>query len=132
MRDSRPYAERREWIAPGGYGVSVTEPIEGFYKIKLGRGSVTRGVRLIYGPPNDPVTGEVLDRSWRWMAILDDGALAMFDDIWPACAANAITEADYNRYCQRVEWARRHAPDSAYAGRGRKIDLLSSLNPLPF
>lgn len=132
MRDHRAYSERREWQAPEGYGIDVEQPIAGFFKVKLGRDTVLRAVHLTYGPPLDPVTGEVMDRSWRWMAYLDDGHLAPFDDIWPACARDPIDEAEWKRCKARVAWAREHAPDSAYAERGVKIDLLSRATPLPF
>lgn len=132
MRDHRPYGERCEWRAPGGYGLKADEPVAGFYKVKLGRDTVLRAVRLEYGAPLDPVTGEVLDRSWRWMAYLDDGYLGDFDAIWPQCARNPITEAEFRRCCARVEWARQHAPASAWAERGVKLDPLSMHTPLPF
>jgi len=41
--------------------------IEGYYLIRLDRARrVSVPVRVWYGPPNDPETGEPLDRSHRW------------------------------------------------------------------
>lgn len=131
-RDRTPYATRREWVAPEGYGIDVGEPVAGFYKVKLSRDTVLRAVRLVYGPPLDPVTGEELDRSWRWMAYLDDGSLANFDTVWPKCAGDPITEQDWKISVARTEWAKVHAPDSAYADSRKKHDLFSKNSPLPF
>lgn len=113
-------------------GLDVTTPAPGFFKIKLSRDTVLRAVRIWHGPPADPVTGELLDRSWRWQAELDDGALVDFDRVWPACAKDPITEVEWKRCKARTDWAREHAPNSAFAERGVKIDLLSRDTPLPF
>lgn len=112
--------------------VDVSTPTAGFFKLKLSKDTVLRAVEVFYGAPIDPVTGEEMDRSWRWQARLDDGALVDFDRVWPACARDPITEAEFRRCCARVEWARQHAPQSAYAERGVKIDPLSTQSPLPF
>lgn len=124
------YSEAR--AAQAFDGLDVTTPAAGFFKIKLSRETVLRAVRIWHGPPADPVTGELLDRSWRWQAELDDGALVDFDRAWPACAKDPIDEAEWKRCKARTDWAREHAADSAYAERGVKIDLLSRSNPLPF
>ncbi|MDR2857260.1 MAG: hypothetical protein LBV50_05370 [Novosphingobium sp.] len=113
-------------------GIDVTTPQAGFYRTRLTRGSVRVGVRLHHGPPLDPVTGEVLDRSWRWMADVNGEPFADFDRIWPACAGEPISEQEYRRYCARQDWARDQAPDSAYARPGRRLDPLSTTSPLPF
>lgn len=118
--------QRREF---SGHDVSI--PREGWFRHKLSGGSVYGGVRIWYGAPLDPVTGEELDRSWRWQAMFD-GEPIDFDRVWPACIGDPITEDEYLNYVRRREWARQHAPDSAYAERGRRIDFLSLSNPLPF
>lgn len=131
-RQKTTYSVRREWERPAGYGINVSEPIAGFYKVKLSRDTVLRAVHLVYGPPRDPITGEELDRSWRWMAFLDDGSLANFDDIWPKCARDPITEIDWKQSVARTEWAKINAPDSAYANPRKRRDPLSKDEPLPF
>lgn len=113
-------------------GLDVEKPEPGFYKFKLSRDTVLRAVQLWYGPPADPETGEIMDRSWRWQARMDDGELIEFDRCWPQCARDPITEAEFKRCKARTDWAREHAADSAYAERGVKIDLLSRSHPLPF
>lgn len=131
-RDPAPYAERHVRPVQVAGALDVTTPKAAFYKIKLSRDAVLRAVRIYHGPPRDPVTGEELDRSWRWQAELDDGALIEFDRVWPQCGRDPIPEAEWRRCRARVEWARMHAPDSAYAERNRKRDPLSSSEPLPF
>jgi hypothetical protein len=112
-------------------GHDVSRPVEGHFRFKLVSGSVYGGVRIWYGAPHDPVTGEELDRSWRWQATFD-GEPVDLDRVWPACLDDPISEEEHANYLRRRQWARQHAPDSAYAERGRKIDLLSIDNPLPF
>lgn len=129
-RDATPYAERREWVAPAGYGVSL-EPQAGFYRTKLRSGSIIGGVHIWHGPPFDPDTGEEMDRSWRWQAKFD-GEPIDIDRVWPVCAGSPISEEEYRRLVARREWAKQHAPASAYAEPGRKYDPLSSSTPIPF
>lgn len=112
-------------------GVDVRQPVEGFYRHKPRRDAVYVGIRIWYGAPLDPVTGEEMDRSWRWQAQAN-GEPVELDHVWPTCAGDPITEAEYRRYCARQAWAREHAPDSAWAERGRRIDPLSRSTPLPF
>ncbi|MDE2436460.1 MAG: hypothetical protein KGM49_09385 [Sphingomonadales bacterium] len=110
----------------------VSRPQEGFYRHRLSGRSVVVGVRIHYGPPLDPVTGEELDRSWRWQSEVNGDPYADFDRIWPGCTGDPITEAEYRNYCNRQRWAREHAPESSYAEPGRRHDPLSSATPLPF
>lgn len=112
-------------------GADVSRPVEGYFRFKLVSGSVYGGVRIWYGAPLDPETGEELDRSWRWQATFDGEPIDL-DRVWPACVGDPITEGEHRNYLRRREWARKNAPDSAYAERGRKIDLLSLKEPLPF
>lgn len=130
MRSATPYRDGGHILKPHA-GHQVDQPVAGFYRIRLRSGSVVSGVQLLYGPPRDPVTGEELDRSWRWQAILDDGSVADFDQIWPACAGSPISEADYRAFVARREWAQTNAPDSAYAKPGARFDPLRS-KVLPF
>jgi hypothetical protein len=132
MRDHHKYDERKDWVAPEGYGHRVDQPVAGFYKIKSGRDMIVRAVHIVFAPPNDPLTGEVLDRSWRWQAILDTGELIPFDTAWPNCAGAPISEQDFRCYVNRTEWARQNAPDSAYADRRKRHDPLAATSPLPF
>ncbi|MBF5091315.1 hypothetical protein F1640_15110 [Novosphingobium sp. NBM11] len=125
------YADAQAVMARTFRGVDASEPVAGFYKVRLGRDTIILGVRLWFGPPHDPETGEVMDRSWRWQAEAN-GEPIDFDTVWPKCAGEPVTEAEYRSLVARQAWARQHAPDSAYAERGRKVDRLSTSTPLPF
>lgn len=130
-RASLDYTARRAPVRAAAGAQDVSTPLAGFYRFRLSAGSVIGGVELFYGPPLDPVDGSELDRSHRWQALFDDEPVD-FDRCWPACTGSPITEAEYRALVARREWARKHAPNSAHAVVGRKIDPLSSDQPLPF
>jgi hypothetical protein len=110
-RTPRSYASA-EQPARKFAGLDVERPQEGFYRFKLRSGGVYGVVRIWYGAPLDPQTGEEMDRSWRWQAAFN-GELIEFEQAWPQCA-------------------KKHAPDSAFADHRTRIDPLSSSTPLPF
>lgn len=110
----------------------VSTPRAGYFRHRLSSGSVAVGVRIYFDQPIDPVTGERLDRSWRWQADVNGEPFADFDRIWPGCTGEPISEAEYRTYCQRQAWAREHVPDSAYAMPGKRHDPLSTKEPLQF
>lgn len=110
-------------------GVDVTTPVAGFYQGKMRSGGVLVGIRLWFGPPCDPVTGEELDRSPRWQAEVNGKYEDDFDRVWPACARDPITEDQYRFYSARQGWAERNAPDSSFANPRRRHDPLTSLLP---
>lgn len=121
-------------------GLDVSAPEEGYFRYRLGSGQPYIGVRVLFGPPTDPYTGEELDRGWRWQLeiqgdrYLPSGEAHDWNRHWPACAQpeNAITEAEYRGYIAKQAWARQHAPKSAFAEPGRKVDLLSLDHPPAF
>ena len=108
---------------------SVVQPTAGHYQISLVRGGPKVGIRIWHGPPKDPVTGEELDRSWRWQAEANGEPIDL-DRIWPACGRDPITAAEYQYLTDMARWAERHQPDAPAANPRRKINLLSA--PLPF
>jgi len=127
-RAHRDYAERPARAFAVAGAIDVSKPVEGFYRTKLRGRAVYCGVRIWYGAPLDPVTGEELDRSWRWQA-LANGEPVELDDVWPVCAANPISEQDYRIYCRRQQWARQNAPDSSFADPRKRHDPLTALLP---
>ena len=131
MRAHRNYSEASRLPSTPAVGADVSEPVAGFFRHRLRSGSVIGGVRIWHGPPLDPITGEEMDRGHRWQALFDDEPVE-FDVVWPQCTGSPITEAEYRALVARREWARKNAPDSAYANVGRKIDPLSLAEPLPF
>jgi hypothetical protein len=130
--DRTPYAERATGPVAVSGAVDVTRPTEGFYRHKLRSGGVYGGVRIWYGAPLDPVTGEELDRSWRWQAAFNGRLVDDFEQVWPVCAGDPITAEEYRTYCNRQRWAEQHAPQSAYADPRKRVDPLSTANPLAF
>lgn len=127
-RTPTTYGDRTAVPRPVRGAIDVSQPVAGYYRFRLRSGGVYGGVRVWYGPPLDPVTGEELDRSWRWQAAFN-GEPVDLDRVWPMCARIPITEAAYCAYVKRTAWARQNAPQSAYAATGRKIDLLSPTTP---
>ena len=49
-------------------GYSVETPQAGWYAFRLVAGGHKVAVRIWFGAPHDPVTGEEMDRHWRWQA----------------------------------------------------------------
>lgn len=129
--DAVPYVEQPVRPVAVAGAVDVTRPAEGYYRFRLRSGSVFGGVRIWYGAPLDPVTGEELDRSWRWQAQFN-GELIDLDRVWPTCAGDPITEDEYRTYCARQSWAAQNAPRSAYADPRKRIDPLSISDPQLF
>lgn len=130
-RDGSSYAGQAVRAVAVQGAIDITKPVAGYYRHKLRSRGVIGGVRIWFGAPHDPVTGELLDRSPRWQAELD-GEYVEFDDVWPECAKTAISERDYRELVARREWAKRNAPNSAFANPKRRYDPLSTAEPLPF
>lgn len=123
-RDATPYAERREWTPPEGYGVGM-EPVAGWYRHKLRSGAVAVGVRIWWGPPADPVTGEEMDRSPRWQAHCN-GRYVEIDRVWPQCAGAPIPEAEYDYLTSLQVWGEQHAPASPEANPHKPVNWLTA------
>lgn len=106
-------------------GFDPDTPIAGYYRTRLRSGGVYCGVRIWHGAPLDPVTGEELDRSPRWQALVN-GEPVLIERVWPRCAADRISEADYRHYCRTQDWAREHAPDTGLADPTKRLDPLTT------
>ena len=126
-RSAVPYGERRATRVYEGFNTDIPTP--GFYRLALRSGAAPVGVRIWFGQPLDPVTGEEMDRSLRFQAQAN-GEMIDLEEVWPRCARQIITETEYDLMCRKARWAREHAPDSALADPRRRIDPLNS--PLPF
>lgn len=110
-------------------GFDPDEPIAGFYRMHLRFGGVKVGIRIWYGPPHDPETGEEMDRSWRWQAEANGRPIDL-ERAWPQCADDPIDEAEHRYLAGLQAWAEREAPDSPHANPRRLINRLTA--PLPF
>lgn len=111
--------------ATGFTGHNPDVPEAGHYRMRMRSGGVWVGVRIWHGQPNDPVTGEPMDRALRFQAEIN-GAYAEIDRVWPRCAGDPITEAEYRHLCATQQWAQQNAPESALADPRRKLDPLTS------
>lgn len=110
-------------------GFDPDTPITGYYQMRLRSGAVRVGVRIWFGPPLDPVTGEEMDRSHRWQAHVN-GSYFDLERVWPKCAAEPIDETEY-RYLGAIQAvAQQRAPDSPHANPMRRINPLTA--PTPF
>lgn len=121
------YSERRAPVVGQGFDADV--PTAGFYRFRLRRGAVPVGIRIWFGAPLDPVTGEEMDRSHRWQAHCN-GSYIDLARVWPGCADEPIDEREYRHLCRLQEWGEQHAPDSPQADPTRPVDLLTAPIPL--
>lgn len=103
-------------------------PRAGFYRTKLIRGGPWVPVRIWFGPPHDPDTGELMDRSLRWQAERD-GKPVDIDRVWPFCGAQPISEQEYRFMRDRADYVRAFKQEDAHASPTTKINLLTS--PIP-
>ena len=125
-RASIDYSTRSDFRA---VGFDPDLPIAGHYRFRMRSGAAFCGVRIWHGAPLDPVTGEELDRSPRWQAMVNDEPVAL-ERVWPKCAADPIDAAEYQYLCDVQAWAKVNAPNSPQANLMRKINPLTA--PTPF
>ncbi len=123
-RDGTLYAEMRGSAVFAGQDVS--KPEAGFFRHKLRGGAVSVGVRIYHGPPLDPVTGEVLDRSWRWQADVNGRFFSDFDRVWPGCTKAPISEQEYTYLSSLQEWGEQHSPSSPEANPHKAVNWLTA------
>ena len=106
-------------------GFDPDKPVEGYYSMPLVSGGVLVGIRIWHGPPRDPVTGEVLDRSWRWQATANGREIDL-QRVWPVCAKRPITEAEHDYLVRQQAWGEQHDPDGAIANPSMRLDPLKA------
>ena len=106
----------------------VDTPTPGFYAMRLVRNGPLCPVRIWFGPPHDPVTGEELDRSHRYQAELN-GKPAEIDRVWPWCTKHQITETEYRYMLDVHTWATEHAPKEPEAQPRQPVNI-NALKPL--
>lgn len=125
-RDRLDYSQRHDVQA---VGFDPDTPVAGYYRMRLRSGGALVGVRIWHGAPLDPVTGEVMDRSYRWQA-LANGAPIPLERVWPKCAAEPIALSEYQYLSSVQAWAKQHAPNSPQANPLIRINPLTA--PTPF
>jgi hypothetical protein len=92
--------------------------------MRLVSGGMSVAIRIWNGPPADPVTGELLDRSYRWQAAANGEPIEL-ERVWPKCAADTITEAEASHLMNLQQWGR-DAGHAAIADPRKRLDPLSS------
>lgn len=110
----------------------ITEPVAGYYRRRLVKGGVWMPVKLWFGPPLDPETGEELDRSWRWQAMDGDKLVAgdaEIQDVWTRCCREPINATEYFYLVADRAWCRENAPHLPEASPHKPIDL-NQIQPL--
>jgi hypothetical protein len=109
----------------------------GFYRWER-RDHVPVPVRVWFGQPRDPLTGELLDRAWRWQfefngmpletyaAALRGDAEELLGAFWPRAAKHEIAKSEYDYLLATVEHAREHDSSSPFSTTRGRVDLLSA------
>lgn len=108
---------------------------EGYYRWER-RDRVPVPVRIWFGPPADPVTGETLERSHRWQVTvggktLGDPGCPELEDFWPRCAGNRVDQAEHDFLIATAGYAREHDAFSPFADARGRINLLNATIPIP-
>lgn len=107
-----------------GSNYAADEPEEGYYQTRR-RGGVYRPIAIWYGPPLDPVTGEEMDRMWRWNCLYM-GRLINVATVWPECKKNPIDRAEYDYLIARAEHAAKHDRTDPFHPKAKGVDWLTS------
>jgi hypothetical protein len=119
----------------------VGQPRAGFFKVCLcrrrqpGQGRVYVAAEIRYEPTRDPETGELLDRSWYYLAVIDGrvrdkpsptpSSRVWF--IWHTGIEIGFDEFEFLLADRR--WARRYAPEEPEANPTEPVDWRTV--PLP-
>lgn len=101
--------------------MTADTPVAGFYKVRLARGAVWSPLRIWFGPPHDPLTGEELDRSPRWQALCRGEEIDVWR-VWPYAGRFPIDAATYAYMMDLAEWAK-SAPDAPEHKPRERVDL---------
>lgn len=102
-------------------------PVAGCYRVQLVKRGPFVGLRIYFGPPADPSTGEEMDRTPRWVASVNGQQVVDAMRFWPHCAREPISFADYLHLCRR---ARTMDPSDPYYDPTKPVD--PSTAPPPF
>ena len=109
----------------------VDRPVPGWYRLKLVKGGCWVGAEIRFEPPRDPVTNELLDRSWRWYAVVDGRADPVRDHglqptkrvWWVYNYGQPVAREIHDWLVADRAHARAWRPDSPEANPLKRIDL---------
>ena len=125
-KPSRRYSSPRS-TGKSGPSFDPDTPVAGCYRTRFVKGGPPVALRIYYGLPLDPETGEEMDRSPRWLAQINGGRVDDAARFWPQCAADPISFADYLHISRRSATLDR---DDPYFDPWRPVDR--SKAPTPF
>ena len=111
-------------------GVNADVPEAGYYRRKLVSGGVDVAIKIWYGFPYHPETGDISERRWGWHA-LRDGELVDVFECWPGCSGARITEDEYNFMLADAEHCRQYIPSDPKARPRERIELRKMAPILP-
>lgn len=126
-RATLDYAARRAPAARAA-GFDPDAPVSGFYRHRLRAGAVYVAVRIWFGEPREPWTGEVMDRAPRWNASVN-GQWIEVEEVWPVCADAPISAQEAAYLTSLQAWGAEHG-HAAIADPRRRLDPLHT--PLLF
>jgi hypothetical protein len=84
------YALKKEGIETA----TIWPPVAGMYEIYRSDDERWHGVKIWFGAPIDPETGEELDRSPRWQATVDEEDTDIHN-VWPTVWGRPLNEEQY-------------------------------------
>jgi hypothetical protein len=120
---------RRPGSSPAKRGPSFDPdvPVAGFYRTRLVKDGPPVALRIWFGNPRDPSTGDEMDRAPQWFATMNGTQVVEAARFWPGCAADPISFGDYLHICRRSATL---DPADPYFDPTKPID--KSIAPPPF
>ena len=110
--------------------MSPDQPIAGHYRLQLAPGAPWSPCRFWFGPPADPDTGELLDRSPRWQAEVRGELWAgNIVKLWQYACNHPIPEPTCRYMVAIARHATEHEPDMPEAAPKTAINL-NSIKPI--
>lgn len=84
----------------------------GTFAVRLIKNGPEVPMKITYAPPNDPETGETLDRSWYWRTVLNgkeygEPSIQPPAKLW---IGREISDAEYRFMLEDRRWAQQNAP----------------------
>lgn len=103
--------------------IQPDQPQTGLFKRRLVKDGAWVPVKIWYGAPLDPDTGEELDRSPRWQALEGDRPSDDVPHTWLYSCDHPIDKAEYDYLMALGRYSVAHDPESPEARSHKPIDL---------
>jgi len=101
--------------------VTPDRPVAGHYRMKLVKGGPFVPVMIWRGFGLDPETRTPIERGWIWRAMQYDDEVDVWA-VWPNCAGEPITAAEYRYQCALRRHAVEHDPAMPEADPRKPVD----------